>query len=821
MRVASPFRSATDTRTGLSVACRILGDVTSEGLLRDRAAAATAAEAVLGNARAPACVRHVHVRPARAARASPIPGWVDARLVQALAAEGVTELWEHQATAVELVRQGRHCALATGTASGKTLAYLLPAASDVLRALDRGETTRVPTTLYLSPTKALAADQLRRIDGLGLPGLRAATLDGDTPPEARRWVRDHAGIVLTNPDMLAHTVLPQQQRWSRLLRRLSYVVVDECHVYRGVFGAHVSAVLRRLLRLALAHGARPVVVCCSATVVEPARLASRLTGVDMTAVVDDASPDPGATTVLWDPVLPGSAPDPGAGGSPDGSGAGDTRRRPAAAECADLMADLVADGVRTLAFTPSRRGAEDTARRTRQQLERSGRPGAERVTAYRGGHLPEERRATEQRLRSGDLLGVAATSALELGIDVAGLDAVLMAGWPGSVASVRQRAGRSGRAERPGFAVLVARDDPLDAYVLAHAEQVLGAPLEASVTDPDNPYVLAPHLAAAAAELPLTEADLPRFGPNARAVVDALTDRGDLRRRPAGWFWARPDRPAVELRGGGRGQVQLVEGATGRVLGTVDDERAQLVVHPGAVYQHLFQTYVVTDLDLDLGVAVLEAGDPGYVTHPRSTTRVRLLETERDKAMGASRIGFGTVDVVRSTTGYVRKDPERGTVLGEEPLDLPERSFRTKGSWWQPDPVAAASAAGHPARLAGALHAAEHAAVGLLPLVVTCDRYDVAGSHEVYHPDVEGPLLLVHDSWPGGAGFAERAWEAAEDWLPAATGAVAACPCTSGCPSCVVRAGCGSGNQPLDKAGAVRLLGLSRDAGPARPRRAR
>ena len=764
-------------------------------------AGAAPAEVVLGNARAPACVRHVHVRPASPARTAPVPGWVDRRLARALAAEGVTELWEHQAAAVELVRQGRHCALATGTASGKTLAYLLPAASDVLRALDEGETHRVPTTLYLSPTKALAADQLRRIEALGLPGLRAATLDGDTDPEARRWVRDHAGIVLTNPDMLAHTVLPQQQRWSRLLRRLSYVVVDECHVYRGVFGAHVSAVLRRLLRLARAHGAEPVVVCCSATVVEPARLASRLTGLQVTAVVDDASPDPGATTVLWDPVLGG--PD---GGDPyGGSGA---RHRSAAAECADLMADLVAEGVRTLSFTASRRGAEDTARRTRQTLERSGRPGAERVTAYRGGHLPEERRATEERLRSGELLGVAATSALELGIDVAGLDAVLMAGWPGSVASVRQRAGRSGRAERPGFAVLVARDDPLDAYVLAHAEQVLGAPLEASVTDPDNPYVLAPHLAAAAAELPLTEVDLPLFGPNARAVVDALTDRGDLRRRPTGWFWARPDRPAVDLRGGGRGQVQLVEAATGRVLGTVDDERAQLVVHPGAVYQHLFQTYVVTDLDLDLGVAVLEAGDPGYVTHPRSSTRVRLLDQERDKAMGASRVGFGAVDVVRRTTGYVRKDPERGTVLGEERLDLPERSFRTRCTWWQPDPVAAAAAAGQPVRLPGAMHAAEHAAVGLLPLVATCDRHDVAGSHEVYHPDVEGPLLLVHDSWPGGAGFAERAWEAAEQWLPAATSAVASCPCSSGCPSCVVRAGCGSGNQPLDKDGAVRLLGL-------------
>lgn len=769
-----------------------------------------AAEALVAMPAAASRLRHVRTRPPRPATTAPVPGWVHPALVQALAAAGIDELWSHQVEAAEAARAGRHVVVSTGTASGKTLAYLLPAATAALEGGPDGGARTAPTTLYLSPTKALAADQERRLAELAVPGLRTGTVDGDATAEQRTWVRDHAHLVLSNPDLLAHTLLPDHVRWSRLLRRLRYVVVDECHVYRGVFGAHVAAVLRRLRRVAASYGASPTFVLCSATVAEPARTASRLTGLSVHAVSHDGSPDPGASLLLWDPVVDGPTTGPGAELLlPPGR----ARRRGVVAESADLVAELVSNQVRTVAFLPSRRGTETLAGQTRDALVSRHGPDlggrlAQAVVPYRGGHLPEERRATERALREGDLLAVATTSALELGVDVAGLDAVVMAGWPGSVASLRQRAGRAGRADLPGTAVLVARDDPLDAYVLAHPEQVLDAPVEAVVSDTDNPYVLLPHLAAASAELPLTDADLPAFGPNARQVVDVLVQRGDLRRRPGGWFWARPDRPRVDLRGGGRGQVQLVEDETGRVLGTVEAARAEQVVHPGAVYQHLLRSYVVLELDLEQGVALLRAGDPGWLTYPRTSTRTRLVSGEQERRLGRGRLQHGALDVVTRTTGFVRVDAATGAALGHEDLDLPERSFRTRGTWWAPDHDAASTLVADPVRASGSLHAAEHAAVALVPIVATCDTFDVAGSHEVHHPDAGGPLLVVHDTWPGGAGYAERVYEVAEVWAGAAHDAVAGCPCLSGCPACVVRGGCGSGNTPLDKAGAVQLLGL-------------
>ena len=762
-----------------------------------------AAAALVASRAAASRLRHVHVRASRPAAVVPMPPWGHPALSQALAAQGITSLWSHQAQAAEAARAGRHVVVSTGTASGKTLAYLLPAATASLEGAGVLGDRAAPTTLYLSPTKALAADQERRVAELGVPGLRTGTVDSDAGPEQRAWVRDHAHVVLSNPDLLAHTLLPDHVRWGRLLRRLRYVVIDECHVYRGVFGAHVGSVLRRLRRVAAAHGAHPTFVLASATVTEPARTASRLTGLDVAAVDVDGSPDPGAALLLWDPVVEDSpvGPDERA------------RRRGVVAESASLVAELVGRGVTTLAFVPSRRGTETLAGTVRDLLVAEHGPArggdlARTVVPYRGGHLPEERRATERALRDGELLGVAATSALELGVDVAGLDAVVMAGWPGSVASLRQRAGRAGRGELPGTAVLVARDDPLDAYVLAHPDSVLDAPSEAVVSDPDNPYVLLPHLAAAAAELPLTGGDLQLFGPRAEEVVAVLVDRGDLRRRPTGWHWARQVRPGVDLRGSGRGQVQLVEEATGRVLGTVEASRAEQVVHPGAVYQHLLRTYVVLELDADAGVAVLRPADPGWSTYPRTSTRTRLVSREQERRLGRGLLGHGGIEVQSRTTGFVRVDSVTGATLGHEDLDLPERRFRTKGTWWAPDADAGADLLADPVRALGALHAAEHAGVALVPLVATCDTFDVAGSHEVFHPDAGGPLLVVHDTWPGGAGYAERVFEVAEVWVRAAAQAVTGCPCRAGCPACIVRGGCGSGNHPLDKQGAAHLLAL-------------
>ncbi|WP_336921400.1 DEAD/DEAH box helicase [Aquipuribacter sp. SD81] len=828
-----------------------------------------AARAVLADPRAAHCVRGVLVDPARRADTVPFPAWTHPALLDRLARHGIGSAWSHQVEAAEALRAGRHVVLSSGTASGKSLAYLLPVLSGVLDALDGPQGAHdAPCALYLSPTKALAADQDRRLRELGVPGLLTGTVDGDASREQRDWVRDHAHVVLSNPDLLAHALLPDHARWSRLLRRLRWVVVDECHVYRGVFGAHVGAVLRRLRRVAAAHGARPAVVLCSATVAEPGRFAERLLGEPVLTVDVDGSPHPGRVTVLWDPVVgtdgtgrgagdgPGDGPGDGHGhggehgdehgdgdrsglrdgsggardvgadrtgggpGSGPGSGRDQVRRRSATTESADLLAGLVGSGTRTLAFVGSRRGTEVIAARAREHLvdrhgALEGAALAGTVVPYRGGHLPEERRATERGLRDGSVRGVAATSALELGVDVVGLDAVVMAGWPGSLASWRQRLGRAGRADVPGTGVLVAHDDPLDAYVLAHPDRVLSGGHEAVTTDPDNPYVLLPHLAAAAAELPLTEVDLALFGPAAAPLVDVLVERGDLRRRPGGWFWSRPHRPGVDLRGSGGAEVQLVEAATGRVLGTVDASRATATVHPGAVYEHLLRRYVVEELDLDGGCALLRAEDPGYVTFSRSVTTTHVVAVERERALGEGGAGFGTLDVVEAVTGFVRVDPRSGAVLDQEHLDLPTRTMRTRGAWvlapTSPDAPGGRRGRGAVAgRAVAALHAAEHALTSLVPLVTVSDRHDVGGSHDAHHPDLAGPAVLLHDTWPGGAGFAERAFEQVEALVDAAAEAVGGCSCRGGCPACVVRAGCGSGNQPLDKAGAVGLLRLLR-----------
>ncbi|GAB3599154.1 DEAD/DEAH box helicase [Angustibacter peucedani] len=748
-------------------------------------------------------VRHVEHLAARKGRPAPWPGWVDPEVVGALRAAGVRQPWEHQARAADLAHAGRHVVVATGTASGKSLAYLLPALTAARRDVGTGLGVHRPTTLYLAPTKALAADQLARLHGLGVPGVRAATYDGDTPPDERRWVRDHASYVLTNPDLLHHALLPGHERWGRFLRGLELVVVDECHHYRGVFGSHVAAVLRRLRRVAARHGAHPTFVLASATVSSPAEHAQRLVGLPFEAVTDDASPRGATDVVLWEPpLLPG-------GGEHDAP-----TRRSAGAEVADLLTDLTTSGVRTLAFVRSRRGVEQVAATARRLLREVDPELAPRVAAYRGGYLPEERRALEDGLRSGRLLGVAATNALELGVDIAGLDAVLLAGWPGRRASLWQQVGRAGRAAQDALAVLVAADDPLDTYLVHHPEAVFGAPVEATVLDPDNPYVLAPHLAAAAAELPITPDDVASFGPGARELLDLLVARGVLRRRPAGWFWARSDRATehLDLRGVGGAAFRVVEDPTGRVLGTVGAGAADSTVHEGAVYVHQGESFVVLHLDLAERVALVERQAPGWTTHARSVTDVRLLEVLREQRWGDVEVAFGVVRVTTQVVSYLRRRLFTGEVLGEEPLALPPRDLTTKAVWWTAPPAVLARAGVPASDLPGALHAAEHAAIGLLPLLATCDRWDVGGVSTALHPDTGLPTVVVHDGHPGGAGFAERGYATLREWLQATHDAVSGCGCPVGCPSCVQSPKCGNGNEPLDKAGALRVLRLLLDS---------
>ncbi|MEU8631584.1 DEAD/DEAH box helicase [Amycolatopsis sp. NPDC048633] len=787
-------------------------------------------------------VTHVADLPGRNARYAEWPSWTDPAVVTALRDCGVSAPWAHQAEAAAHAYEGRHVVISTGTASGKSLAYQLP----VLSRLAAGEKANA---LYLSPTKALGADQLRSVSSLDVPGVRAASFDGDTPMVERDWVRAHANWVFTNPDMLHRGILSQHGRWARFFRRLSYVVVDECHSYRGVFGSHVALLLRRLRRVAEYYGASPVFVLASATTASPASFASRLTGVSCVAVTEDASPRGARTVVLWEPPLLEELT--GENGAPV--------RRSAGAETSRILADLVVEGARSLAFIRSRRGAELAALGARRILSEVDPALAETVAAYRSGYLPEERRALEAALLSGRLLGVATTNALELGVDIAGLDAVVLAGYPGTLASFWQQAGRAGRSGDSALVVFVARDDPLDTYLVHHPAALLERPVETAVLDPANPYVLAPQLACAVAELPLTLAELAMFGgAAAQEVLAELAEQKLLRRRSSGWYWTSRDRPHAEvgIRGTGGEQIAVVESDSGRMLGTVDPGSACFAVHPGAVYLHQGSSYVVDELDLEQGLAMVHAENPDWTTTPREIVDIAVLGTQEKQDFGGVSVCLGEVAVTSQVVGYLRRRPS-GEVLDHTPLDLPEQSLRTRAVWYtvssellgpaEPRRVSGADGVagtgGHrvgtesagpvgtgeetlasgrgsaheggrtpggaglvPARVPGALHAAEHAAIGLLPLFATCDRWDIGGVSTAWHEDTGEATVFVHDGHPGGAGFAERGYAAIVPWLVATREAIVSCECPTGCPSCVQSPKCGNGNDPLDKAGAVAVL---------------
>jgi DEAD/DEAH box helicase domain-containing protein len=737
--------------------------------------------------------------PGRTGQYAAWPDWVPAELVAALAAAGVRAPWRHQAEAAQLARSGQSVIISTGTASGKSLGYLLPALTSVLAG---------GTALYIAPTRALAADQLRVIQALGLRGVRAAVVDGDTSWPDRTWARSHASYLLTTPDMLHHTLLPQHARWNGFFRRLHYVIVDECHTYSGVFGSHVAHVLRRLRRVGCHHSATdPVFVLASATVSEPARSAHLLTGRPTAAVTTDAAPRGPMTFLMWEPPLTGAR---GEAGAPV--------RRGATAEAARLLADLVRENIPSLAFVRSRRGAESVALAARRHLTEAGAGDlGDNVAAYRSGYLPEERRALEDGLRSGAITGLAATSALELGVNVTGLDAVLMTGWPGTRAALWQQAGRAGRDGRDAVAVLIARDDPLDTYLVHHPQALLGAPVEATVLDPENSYVLSPHLCAAAAELPLSEPDLASFGASAGELAASMAADGLLRSRGGRWYCTRRGAGVrASLRGTDARPVRIVEQSTGRLVGTVDEPSAHFLAHGGAVYPHQGEMYLVTRLDLDDRIALVELCDPGYTTMAREVTSLEVAAELARSGWGEAAVCFGDVQVSRQVVSFSRRSLETGLVADEETLDLPERSLTTRAVWWTIGPVQRAALAADDLDLAGAAHAAEHASIGMLPLLAACDRWDVGGVSADLHPSTGRLTVFVYDGHAGGAGFAERGFATAGRWLAATAEAIASCECAAGCPSCIQSPKCGNGNQPLAKAGAVALLDSLLSGCPAR-----
>lgn len=752
-------------------------------------------------------VSHVHHIPARSGRTAAWPPWIPADLLESLGNLGIDSPWEHQARAMEAAHGGRHVLLSTGTASGKSLAYLAPIAvatragcdpaapeaSGASRRLTRprltaaqlraelGRSRQGGTAIYLAPTKALAHDQLRACRDLQLDDWRVCTLDGDSEDAERHWARDFGSYVLTNPDMLHYSVLPHHARWSRLLGSLRYIVIDECHRYRGVFGSHVSAIVRRLRRLAASYGADPVVIATSATVDGGADLVGQLAGVpteDVLAVTEDTSPHGAVDLVMW---------------RPDSNH--DT-------EAAELLADCITEGRQSVAFIASRAMAERVAVKAQELLGPVGR-----VDAYRAGYLAQDRRRLERDLRSGALHGVAATNALELGVDVAGLDAVIVSGYPGTRAALWQQAGRAGRRGTEALVFLIARENPLDAYFFDHPEELLDGSVERTILDPANPYVLGPQLAAAAQEAPLTVADAEFFGPQMAAIADRLAGQGVLRKRRSGWYWTHPERAAamIDIRGSGARAVDIVDRDTGRLVGVADIGSADRAVHPEAVYLHQGDSWMVDTLDLDNFEAIVHRDRPGYTTQPVNTADIEVLGTDEARPFGKAEICRGTVRLTSRTVGYLRRDEVTGEVWDQSPLQLPEHALETQAMWIR-IPAEVVEATGlTPARLAGAVHAAEHTAIGLLPMFASCDRWDVGGVSTVFHPDTGTATIFVHDGQAGGSGYAAQGFRIAERWWEATYERLTTCACSGGCPSCVQSPKCGNGNQTLDK-DAARLL---------------
>jgi len=721
--------------------------------------------------------------PDRSARPVSLPERLDPALAEALRRSGVSSLYTHQLRAFEAA-ESSNLVITSGTASGKSLAFNLP-------VLDGIAAQPKHRALYLYPTKALAQDQARKLAQLRPPGLREAIYDGDTPREERPAIRRKSNLVLTNPDMLHVAVLPNHRKWGDFLANLRWVVVDEAHTYRGVFGSHVANVLRRLRRLARAYGAEPRFLLASATIANPVELAERLVGTPFELVDDDGAPRAGRELAMWNPPLIDEA-----------SGT----RRSALGEAADLLAELVTHGVRTICFLKSRRGIELIQRFARENLERRGKPElAKRIAPYRGGYTPQQRREIEARLASGELLAVVATDALELGIDVGELDAAICVTFPGTVASLRQMWGRAGRRRR-GLAVYVAGQDALDQFFCRHPEEFLGRPVEAAILDHGNEQIASRHLIAAAYELPLGPEDDEVFGPEWRERAERLVAGGELRELQGKLAPRRPEFVAsrIALRSASADSVAVIDRDSGEMLGLVEAERAFTTVHPGAVYLHLGRSYEVERLDVEERRAIVHRFDGDWYTRPKKETEIYIERVREQRQVAGVELSFGEVSVTEQVIAF-----QRVSISEQEPIDivaleLPEQSFVTQALWYVlPQRL---SGALPPEALLGSLHATEHGQIAVLPLIAMCDRWDIGGLSTNVHFQTGRSTIFVYDGHPGGVGITLRGYEQFERLLGDAERLIAECPCESGCPSCVQSPKCGNLNEPLHKQGALELM---------------
>ncbi len=721
-------------------------------------------------------LEHVETLPARpgsfAEPVQPLPR----ALAEMLTDRGIEHLYTHQVAAIEYARAGQDWVVVSGTASGKTLCYNLPILETVLADLEA-------QALYLFPTKALAQDQMKGLLELTgnseLAAIRCGVYDGDTPTAQRRRIKAEANLVLSNPDMLHASILPYHPKWARFFSSLRYIVIDEVHSYRGMLGAHVACVLRRLLRVCEHYGSRPVFLTASATIANPGEFVSRLIGRDVAVINSDGAPRGAKYFALWNPQPQGSP-----------SGKIDSlSRRSATDDAVDLMIEAILDDAQALTFTRTRQATELVHRYVREALEERHSPLAKKVRAYRGGYLPNERRAIEQQLFSGKLRGVAATNALELGIDIGSLDVTLLAGYPGTIASTWQQAGRSGRRHDESLAVLLAGNDPVDQYLMRHPKYFFEQSPEHAVVDPENPYVLANHLKAAAFELPLNAADAERFGPLAQPLADALCGTGELSEVGGRYYFVGVSNPSarISLRHMSDNTFSIVlreKGAENEVIANVDSISAPELVYPEAVYLHNGESYFVRELDLQGKVAYVERHEMDYYTQAVLESQVTIQgERKMSQALGQVLLAYGDVDVTWQTVAFKKIKFNTRENIGQGPVDIPAQTLSTTAVWLAPDDSvrAAMKSAGY--RASEGLVGLRNLAVVALPMVAMCDSRDLGGV--VDSKNLGRSAMILYDRYPGGLGYAEKGLHQMASVLAICHEMARECGCEGGCPSCV------------------------------------
>lgn len=748
--------------------------------------------------------------PPRRARFEELDPPLPELLQRNLARAGIKKLFTHQAGAIEHIRNGKNAAIVTDTASGKSLCYNLAVLETLLREPEA-------KALYLFPTKALSQDQTRAFHQLVAPdepfdetagvyslpvGRRGAVFgayDGDTPESVRVHLRRAGSVILSNPDMLSLGILPRHgDIWVAFFRRLRYVVVDEVHVYRGIFGSHVANVFRRLNRVCEFHGSSPVFVCCSATIANAGEHAEKLTDRPMEVVDYNGAPAGKKYFVLWNP--------------PEAGESGFRRRSPIS-ETVDLFSTFVSAGLRTIAFARAKPTVEVILRFTRDKLRSRIKKIGKLIQSYRGGYLPSERRKIERQLAEGRLMGVTCTNALELGVDIGSLDAAIMNGFPGTIASVYQQAGRAGRRMSDSIAVLVAYPEPLDQYFMRHPDYFFGRSVESAVINPDNPHLLELHLRAASAEVPLRPEEEPSFGGSYLGVVSDLLGRGDLveQRRGRGnvAIWAGLDFPAADINlrttTSERYQIRTVDDDS--LVGMMDASTAFNYLHDGAVYLHQGEGFHVEKLDLQKHIAWVSKKNLPYYTRSLSREDIRIEKELKNKKLGQTPVAFGFVRVTSVVNAYRKMRTKDNATLDVVDLDLPEDVLTTHGFWFEVPDEVIEEVKKKGLDVMGGLHAVEHAAISMLPMFAMCDRQDIGGVSTNHHIDTGRPTVFIHDAYMGGIGIAEVGYQKVGELLEKTLELIDECPCEGGCPSCVQSPKCGNMNEPLDKEAAKVILG--------------